>query len=448
MNEVLPYKKETLLYLLLLITGVAYYFLCYHTRRDNFLQVFGLFTLLFTSYYFLNKSFASHFKQLVIAGILFRVIILFSIPNLSDDVYRFIWDGRLLANGINPYNHLPTEVIQLPPIPGITKGLYQQLNSPSYYTIYPPVLQSIFWLTAKVFPTNIFGAIVCMKTIILFAETGTVLLLPLVLKRLPLPAHLSLLYALNPLVVAELTGNVHFDAVMIFFMISAFLLLLQNKIYLSAIFLGLSISSKLIPILFIPLVIKKLGWGYGLIYSFISGFVTIALFAFIVDKTTIFHFLASINLFLSHFEFNASLYYIVRWIGALVTGYNIIAFAGPLLSVTGAVIIFIISFRDKEISNTKFLTKALFILTVYYLFATTVHPWYICMPVIISACTAYRYAITWSYVATLSYFAYHSNPVKENLWLVGAEYLIVIGYACWELKINKQPVNESAVKKY
>ncbi len=173
MNEVLPYKKETLLYLLILITGAAYYFLCYHTRRADSLQVFGLFTFLFISYYFLNKSFASHFKQLVIAGILFRVIILFSIPNLSDDVYRFIWDGRLLANRINPYNHLPTEVIQLPPIPGITKGLYQQLNSRSYYTIYPPVLQSIFWLTAKVFPTNIFGAIVCMKTFILFAETGT-----------------------------------------------------------------------------------------------------------------------------------------------------------------------------------------------------------------------------------------------------------------------------------
>jgi hypothetical protein len=310
------------------------------------------------------------------------------------------------------------------------------------------VLQSIFWLTAKVFPTNIFGAIVCMKTFILFAETGTVLLLPLVLKRLQLPKHLSLLYALNPLVITELTGNVHFDAVMIFFMISAFLLLLQNKIYLSAIFLGLSISSKLIPILFIPLVIKKLGWGYGLIYSFISGFVTIALFAFIVDKTTIFHFLASINLFLSHFEFNASLYYIVRWIGALVTGYNIIAFAGPMLSAAGAVIILIISFRGNEISNKKFLTKALFILTVYYLFATTVHPWYICMPVIISACIAYKYAIIWSYMATLSYFAYHSNPVKENFWLTGAEYLIVFAYAYWELKINKQPVNESPVKKH
>ncbi|MEJ7829843.1 MAG: glycosyltransferase family 87 protein [Segetibacter sp.] len=448
MNEVLPYKKETLLYLLLLITGVAYYFLCYHTRRADSLQVFGLFTLLFTSYYFLNKSFASHFKQLVIAGILFRIIILFSIPNLSDDVYRFIWDGRLLANGINPYNHLPTEVIQLPPIPGITKDLYFQLNSPSYYTIYPPVLQSIFWLTAKVFPTNIFGAIVCMKTFILFAETGTILLLPLVLKRLQLPKHLSLLYALNPLVIAELTGNVHFDAVMIFFMISAFLLLFHNKIYLSAIFLGLSISSKLLPVLFIPLIIKKLGWGYGLIYSFISGFVTIALFAFIIDKATILHFLASINLFLSHFEFNASLYYIIRGIGALVTGYNIIAFAGPMLSAAGAVIILIISFRCNQISNKKFLTKALFILTVYCLFATTVHPWYICMPVIISACTAYRYAIIWSYVATLSYFAYHSNPVKENLWLTGAEYLIVFAYAYWELKINQQPVNEPPVKKY
>ncbi len=441
MNKQLPNRNNLLLYLLLGICAFCYYWLCYQTNRQDFLQVFILFTSLFAAYYFLIKLWSvSHFKLLLIAGIFFRLLLLFSVPSLSDDVYRFIWDGRLMANGINPYNHLPAELMQLSPIPGITKDLYHQLNSPSYYTIYPPVLQTIFWFTAKAFPDDIFGAIVCMKTIILAAETGTVLLLPLVLNRLQLPKHFSLLYALNPLVIAELTGNVHFDAVMIFFLMLAFLLLLHKKVSLSAMFLGLSISSKLIPVVFIPLIIKKLGWKQGLIYSVISGFVTIVLFAFIIDKATIFHFLESINLFISHFEFNAGLYYIIRWLGTLITGYNIIAFAGPLLSVTGAVIIFVISFRDNEISERQFFKKALFIITVYYLFATTVHPWYISMPVMIAACTAYRYAIVWSYLVTLSYFAYHSSPVKENLWLVALSYLVMLSFAAREIGMHRKKI--------
>ncbi len=441
MNKQLPNRNNLLLYLLPGICAFCYYWLCYQTNRQDFLQVFILFTSLFAAYYFLIKLWSvSHFKLLLIAGIFFRLLLLFSVPSLSDDVYRFIWDGRLMANGINPYNHLPAELMQLSPIPGITKDLYHQLNSPSYYTIYPPVLQTIFWFTAKAFPDDIFGAIVCMKTIILAAETGTVLLLPLVLNRLQLPKHFSLLYALNPLVIAELTGNVHFDAVMIFFLMLAFLLLLHKKISLSAMFLGLSISSKLIPVVFIPLMIKKLGWKQGLIYSVISGFVTIVLFAFIIDKATIFHFLESINLFISHFEFNAGLYYIIRWLGTLITGYNIIAFAGPLLSVTGAVIIFVISFRDNEISERQFFKKALFIITVYYLFATNVHPWYISMPVMIAACTAYRYTIVWSYLVTLSYFAYHSSPVKENLWLVALSYLVMLSFAAREIGMHRKKI--------
>ncbi len=51
----------------------------------------------------------------------------------------------------------------------------------------------------------------------------------------------------------------------------------------------------------------------------------------------------------------------------------------------------------------------------------------------ITACTAYRYAMVWSYLVTLSYYAYHSNPVQENLWLVSLSYLAMLRYAGWEL---------------
>ncbi len=439
MSEPQPYKNKILFYLLVSLSAVCYYWLCYDTKRENFYQVFGLFSFLFAAYYFLIRSFpTSYFKQLVLAGFIFRILLLFSNPNLSDDVYRFIWDGRLSANGINPFSHLPAEIMQMPPVTGITKVLFGQLNSPDYYTIYPPVLQGIFWLTAKLFPVNVFAAIVFMKCMIVMIELGTIFLLIQLLKKLSLPRHLSLLYLLNPLVITELTGNVHFEGVMIFFVLLAFLLIFKNKWQSSAIALALGIATKLVPVFFLPLLMNRLSWKKGLLYSVITGITTLIFFSVVFDITTIQHLLSSVNLFIRRFEFNASVYYVVRWIGRLLTGYNIIAWSGPLLTVTAVVLIFYLSFRNMKTTTQMFITKALFITTTWFLFSTTVHPWYVCLPVAFTVFTPYRYAIIWSFTATLSYAAYHFNPVQENLWLVGAGYIFMIGYAWWELKIKKQ----------
>jgi hypothetical protein len=177
-----------------------------------------------------------------------------------------------------------------------------------------------------------------------------------------------------------------------------------------------------------------MGWKKGLMYSIITGITTLILFALLFDIATIQNLLASVDLFIRRFEFNASVYYVVRWIGSLLTGYNIIALAGPVLSFMAIGIILFLSFRNKKISNQAFFVKALFIITTWYLFSTTVHPWYICLPVALAAFTPYRYAIIWSFTATLSYAAYQLNPVQENLWLAGAGYIFMLGYAWWELK--------------
>ncbi len=442
MNDKPFNQKPSLLYFLLLVSGVAYYLLSYQTSRGNFLQVVSLFTFLFAAYFVVYKFFSiTLFKHLLIAGIVFRILLLFSVPNLSDDIYRFIWDGRLAANGINPFSHLPAEIMQMQPMTGITKELFGQLNSPNYFTIYPPVMQGIFWLAGKLFPVNVIGAIILMKCIIVMIELGTIFLLITLLKKLLLPKHLSLLYVLNPLVVIELTGNVHFEGVMIFFVLLAFLLILQNKWQGSAVCLGLGIATKLLPVLFLPLLINKSGWKKGLMYSMITGITTLLLFAIVFDVATVQHMLNSVDLFIRKFEFNASVYYVIRWIGRLVTGYNIIAWAGPAVTFTSFVLILYLSFQNKKTTKQMFIPGALFIITTWFLFSTTVHPWYICLLVALAVFTRYRYPIIWSFTATLSYAAYQTNPVHENLWLVGAGYVFMIGYAIWEIRKKKPGVS-------
>jgi hypothetical protein len=224
---------------------------------------------------------------------------------------------------------------------------------------------------------------------------------------------------------------------MIFFVLLSFLLLLKSNWQGSAIFLGLGVATKFVPVLFLPLIVNRLGWKEGLIYSIIAGLTTVILFALLFDITTIQHLIASVDLFIRRFEFNASVYYVVRWIGTLIKGYNIIAIAGPVLYLLATGIILLFSFRNKKNIGQPYFVTALFIITTWYLFSTIVHPWYICLPLALAVFTPYRYAIIWSFTATLSYAAYQFNPVNENLWLTGAGYIFMIGYAGWELKKNQ-----------
>lgn len=437
MNDKLFYQKPVLLYLLLGFSALAYYVLVYETARENFLQLISLFTFLFIVYYITYNFFsAAHLNYLIFAGSFFRFLLLFSVPNLSEDVYRFIWDGRVAANGINPFNYLPLQLMQMQRGTGLTVELFGQLNSPGFYSVYPPVLQGIFWIVAKLFPLDIFGAMIAMKCFIFTTELATFYLLIQILKKLSLPKHLCLLYILNPLVISELTGNVHFEGLMIFFVLLAFLLYLNHDWWLSAIFLGLGVATKLLPLLFLPLMFKKLGWRKGIIYSTLTVMTTLVLFSLVFDIATIQHLLKSVDLFLRRFEFNASVYYFVRWIGKQVTGYNIIAYAGPALAIIAAGLIFSLSFQDKKTTKQADAVKLLFIISTWFIFSTTVHPWYICLPVALSVFTPYRYAIIWSFTAILSYLSYHYKPVQENLWLLGAGYIVMLGYAFWEVKNN------------
>ena len=109
----------------------------------------------------------------------FGRLFLFSIPNLSDDFYRFIWDGRLLASGNHPFAQLPVYYIDNNiSIQGIDEELFKSLNSPEYFTIYPALSQYVFWLAASLAPHSVYGSVLVIKMVIFAAEIGSLFLLP------------------------------------------------------------------------------------------------------------------------------------------------------------------------------------------------------------------------------------------------------------------------------
>jgi len=245
-----------------ILVGLVYC-LGYETARSDFSQLILLYSTFFIIYLGIFH-FAKTQKTLTFfvgIGILLRLLLVFTIPNFSDDLYRFIWDGRLLTQGLNPFDHLPSYYIETNKvIPGLTPELYQQLNSPNYFTIYPPVNQVIFAMTAWLFPTSIWGSSLVMKSFLFVFEAGSIFLIVQLLRHFKLPAKNVLLYALNPLIIIEITGNIHFEGAMIFFLLLAiWLIAVQKKWVLSAIAFALSVASKLLPLMFLPLLIRRIG---------------------------------------------------------------------------------------------------------------------------------------------------------------------------------------------
>ncbi len=428
-------------YLLVATSLVCFYFLAYEIPRHNTLPLFSAYGILFLIYlWVVNKSPGQTISFWIVVALCFRLCLLFALPQLSDDFYRFIWDGRLLASGHHPFAALPSEYLKLN-IPGVDQELYNHLNSKDYFTVYPPVAQYIFWMAVKISPNSILGSVIVMRIFILLAETGSILLIKSLLKKFNLPEKNVLLYALNPLIILELTGNLHFEAFVIFFLLLAIFFLVRSNLPASATSMAIAICAKLVPLIFLPAVIGRLNTKKLFLFFLIVASVCLLLFVPFFDWAIFNSLRSSVGLYFNKFEFNASLYYLVRGVGYWVYGYNIIQTVGWKLAVTTFILILLfvwIRSRQNKLKQENFIDSTLlqnwmWMLSIYFLFVTTLHPWYITSLIALSIFTRYRFAVVWSGLIFLTYAGYETNSFHEIYWLTAIEYVLVIGFLVYEI---------------
>src|SRR5215213_9035293 len=198
-----------------------------------------------------NTSHSTLILVIVFAA-LFRLSIIYTPPYLSDDIYRYIWDGRVQAAGINPYRYIPAapELAHLR-----DDAIYPKINRRDYsHTIYPPVAQVVFLLT-----TRISESVVWMKLTMLIFEMVAIWAIAGLLNLLGRPRQLLLLYAWHPLVIWEFAGSGHCDAIAIGFIALAFLAW-QRRSDLGAGFLASATLAKLFPLVLLPAMLKRGRW--------------------------------------------------------------------------------------------------------------------------------------------------------------------------------------------
>lgn len=408
--------------------------------RDQSAALLLSYTCLFVAYLFLLKE-ENSFWHLLGIGLVARLVLFGSLPSLSDDVYRFIWDGTLLKNGIHPFAHLPTYYLDQQ-VSGLDNQLYEQLNSPNYFTIYPPINQAIFWFSIHIGEHWLAHAN-AIRGILLLADIGSLFLLRKLFSHYGKKPSLAHFYFLNPLVILEVTGNLHFEGLVVFFLLLGVYGYTLKKYWLSSVGFGLAIGTKLLPLIFLPHLlmygIRNRKWWVAIV-SAIVGVITLAP---LMDETFITGMQASLDLYFRKFEFNASIYFLAREVGHWIYGYNTIATIGPLLSVLSAISILILSWISTK-KNWDLSFTFLLLLCIYLLFATIVHPWYIIPLIVFGLLCGVNFPLGWSFMIFLTYLGYTSTGYELSQWIVALEYLSVLIFAVVEIKSLKWEPNTTS----
>jgi len=189
---------------------------------------------------------------ILIVAIACRLATLYADPVLSSDVYRYVWDGIVQHAHISPYRYVPGDAA-LAFLRAPNQEIFDNINRRDYArTIYPPAAQFLFYVITFISPTLTF-----MKTAMVLFEGLTMWALAALLGEMGLRREQTLLYAWCPILIWEVAGSGHLDAVAIAFIGLALLFRYRRRPLLTGVFLGLAVLTKLYPIVLLPALMMK-----------------------------------------------------------------------------------------------------------------------------------------------------------------------------------------------
>jgi hypothetical protein len=233
---------------------------------EKFIAVFGLQMGIYgyAAWRLLKGSFGkiehrSLIAILVVAALL-RGIALFAPQALSTDAFRYVWDGRVQAAGINPYRYIPAD----PALLGLRDdAIYPNINRADYaHTIYPPAAQVAFLAIER-----ISDSILGMKLGMLAFDGLSIACLIALLRRRGLPVTRVLLYAWHPLPVWEFAGTGHIDALAIGLLMLAFLAAARRAPLWTGIALAAATLVKFYPAVAGPALYRRWDWRMPLAFA-------------------------------------------------------------------------------------------------------------------------------------------------------------------------------------
>jgi hypothetical protein len=239
-----------LLHALIAVEAGALFGLTRVDPRTSIAPVLGLFALALAAAggaFLVQRRRPIRLRHIVALALLLRLPLIFTTPTLSDDVWRYLHDGRAAAAGVSPYAHAPAD----PATAAFRGPEHPLINHPSLVTIYPPGAQVAFLANALA------GASLAgWKLLLLIAELALILLLAALIRARGRPIGYAALYAWHPLAAIEIAGNAHLEPLAIAPMLAALLLAARARGAAAGLALGYSVAVKFWALPLLPFVCR------------------------------------------------------------------------------------------------------------------------------------------------------------------------------------------------
>jgi hypothetical protein len=333
--------------------------------------------------------------------VLFRSTLFPAAPTTSPDVYRYIWEGKIVANGINPYQVSPNAQ----QLNQYHSSVWEKVGFKNMTSIYPPFAQFTFLMGFMLSGDSVWG----LKLVYLFCEIITMIFLLKLLKLKGKNPDYLILYAWLPIPVMEYFINAHIDAAGIAFFILFLYYIEKGKYNISAIFYAVSFLVKLYPIILFPLLFKKIGIKKLIPFTLIFLIITICCYVpFLTSDLAIKNTLAT---YLTRWEFNGSAFNLFK----AIFNQNL---ARILCSISLIIAIAAISLRYKDFINGTF-----GILLSFVIFATTLYPWYLGWIASINPVMNFYSVFSLLFTSNFSNFTPLGKVWQEYWWVLIIEYI-------------------------
>ncbi|MDM8552162.1 glycosyltransferase [Desulfobacterales bacterium HSG2] len=352
---------------------------------------------------------------LLILAAVCRIAFLFHEP--SDDIFRYLWEGRLICQGINPYVHAPDD----PALAELAARdpFHRRINHPDMPAAYPPLTLIIFAVTGLICYNPM-----AIKILISLFDLTAIYYVFLLLQHRKLDVRWAILYAFNPVILLSFSGQGHFDVIQITFMLAAIHSYDRKKWPGMFIFLGLAVQIKYVAAMTIPFFIRRENLKSSGLILFVVGVPYLPFVETILplDGGRVFH---SLFTFGSEFAFNGSVHGLLR---AMLQG---ISPATRICSVLFLVSLAIGLVWFHPVKNPRFgndpVSGCFFAMGAILIFSPTVHFWYLSWMI---PFLALRPTASWIVLClTVSgYFiangiAHHTGEWRLPVWAQVSEWL-------------------------
>jgi hypothetical protein len=333
-------------------------------------------------------------------ALVMRVVFLLTDPVLSDDVYRYVWDGRVQHAGINPYLYPP----EAPELALLRNEDFAGINNKDIPTIYPPLMQQAFFLA-----TAVSESVVWMKAVFVLLDLALVLVLTRLLEALGLNPLRALVYAWSPLAVVEVGGSGHNDVLGALLLVGALLLLERRRSVAALLLVTGSGLAKLVGFLVLPFLARPLR---PRLYLVVPVFCLLVSAPYAAAGGLAFRGLTEYAL---RWRGNDSLFHLLYWTTGSLDRAKVAAASLLIL-----VVLLLLWRKTPPIRACFWALGALLLLT------PTLHPWYLLW---IAPLLAIIPSPAWMFLSASAALSYHAAYLaapgqawEELLWVKALEY--------------------------